>query len=106
MPIKKIEDSILLDYYGDLLTNHQKDILNEYLNEDLSMNEIADNYQISKSAVQDLIKRSLIQMSNYEKVLKLVERDSKLTSIIKEMKQENNKLLDRYIDKIQKINRG
>jgi len=106
MPIKKIEDSILLDYYGDLLTNHQKDILNEYLNEDLSMNEIADNYQISKSAVQDLIKRSLIQMANYEKVLKLVERDSKLTSIIKEMKQENNKLLDKYIDKIQKVNRG
>ena len=103
MPHNKIEDSILLDYYGDLLTRHQVDILNEYINEDLSMNEIANNYQISKAAVQDLIKRSLVQLNNYENVLKLIEKDVKLKEILFQMKEENNSTLDKYIKKIEKI---
>ena len=103
MPHNKIEDNLLVDYYGDLLTNHQKDILDEYFNEDLSMNEIAENYQISKSAVQDLIKRSLQQLQNYEKALHLVEKDKKLDEILISMKNEKNKLLDKYISKIEKV---
>ena len=103
MPHNKIEQSLMLDYYGDLLTQHQVDILDEYFNEDLSMNEIADNYQISKAAVQDLIKRSMQQLDNYEKVLKLIEKDKKLSDILLEMKNEDNKLLDKYIKKLEKI---
>lgn len=103
MPLNKIKCNLLLDYYGDLLTKHQRDILDEYLNEDLSMNEIADNYKISKSAVQDLIKRSLSQLEGYEKVLKLVEKDEKLDVLLSDMKNENNKLLDKYIKKIEKL---
>ena len=71
MPLDREKNSLLLDYYGVLLTRHQQDILDEYFNEDLSMNEIADNLQISKSAVQDLIKRSLTQLNEFEKKLKL-----------------------------------
>lgn len=95
--------SMELDYYGDLMTNHQVEILNEYLNEDLSMNEIAENYQISKSAVQDLIKRTLKQLDNYEKCLKMISRDEKLGIILDEMENENNPVLDKYIKKIRKI---
>ncbi len=93
----------LLDFYGELLTKHQQDILDEYFNEDLSMNEIADNYMISKSAVQDLIKRSLSQLNEYEKTLKLIDRDKKLEGIIEEMKKENNELLNSFIKKIEKL---
>ena len=96
-------NSLLIDYYGDLLTNHQKEILNEYYNEDLSMNEIAENYEISKSAVQDLIKRSLVQLNNYEKILKLIEKDEKLNSIIDKMNNEENELVKKYADEIVKI---
>lgn len=103
MPHNKTEDILLVDYYGDLLTKHQRDILDEYFNEDLSMNEIAENYQISKSAVQDLIKRSLQQLQNYEKVLHLVDKDKKLNEILISMKNENSKLLDKYISKIEKV---
>lgn len=103
MPLNKFDNSLLLDYYGDLLTKHQKDILDEYFNEDLSMNEIADNYEISKSAVQDLIKRSLVQLQGYEKVLKLIEKDKKLDVLLSDMKNENDKLLDKYIKKIEKL---
>lgn len=93
----------LLDFYGELLTRHQQDILDEYFNEDLSMNEIADNYMISKSAVQDLIKRSLSQLNEYEKTLKLIDKDKKLEGIIEEMKKENNELLNSFIKKIEKL---
>ncbi len=103
MPLDREHNIMLLDYYGNLLTKHQQEILDEYFNEDLSMNEIADNYMISKSAVQDLIKRSIVQLDSYEKALKLIERDRKLDSILEEMKNEKNELLDIYIRKINKI---
>lgn len=96
-------NSLLVDYYGDLLTKHQKDILQEYYNEDLSMNEIAENYQISKSAVQDLIKRSLVQMNNYEKILKLIHKDEKLNYIIDKMNNEDDQLVRKYAEQINKI---
>lgn len=96
-------NSLLIDYYGDLLTKHQKEILQEYFNEDLSMNEIAENYQISKSAVQDLIKRSLVQMNNYEKILKLIQKDEKLNNIIDKMNNEDDQLVRKYAEQINKI---
>ncbi|MBQ2657375.1 MAG: DNA-binding protein [Erysipelotrichaceae bacterium] len=95
-------ECLMLDYYGDLLTRHQRDILDEYFNEDLSMNEIAENYKVSKSAIQDLIKRSLNQLYDYEKTLKLIEIDHRLNGIINEMIQEDNDLLNKYVKKIQK----
>jgi len=103
MPSDHEYNGLLLDYYGELLTKHQQEILDEYYNEDLSMNEIAENYLISKSAVQDLIKRSLVQLKDYEKVLKLIEKDKKLDQIIEDMKKENNELLDSFVKKIEKI---
>lgn len=95
--------SLLIDYYGDLLTNHQKEILIEYYNEDLSMNEIAENYEISKSAVQDLIKRSNNQLANYEKVLKLIEKAKKLEIILEDMKKEDVDILHKYIKRLEDI---
>ena len=96
-------ESLLLDYYGDLLTTHQKQILDDYFNEDLSMNEIAENLSISKSAVQDLIKRSLSQLKNYEKVLKMIDSDQKIREILDEIKNENSEITEKYIRKIEKI---
>ena len=93
----------LFDYYGDLLTEHQKEILKEYYYEDLSMNEIAENYDISKSAVQDLIKRSLMQLNDYEKALSLIEKDHHLDQILDEMRNENSELLNKFVAKIEEI---
>ena len=103
MPLDREYNSLLLDYYGELLTKHQQDILDEYFNEDLSMNEIADNYMISKSAVQDLIKRSMSQLNDYEKTLKMIEKDKKLDAILEDMKKEENELLDSFVRKIEKL---
>jgi predicted DNA-binding protein YlxM (UPF0122 family) len=67
------------------------------------MHEIAEHLLISKSAVQDLIKRSLIQLNDYEKTLKLIKKDRKMNEILEQMKQESNELLDAYIQKIENI---
>ena len=103
MPLDREKNSLLLDYYGVLLTRHQQDILDEYFNEDLSMNEIADNLQISKSAVQDLIKRSLTQLNEFEKKLKLIARDQKLNNILEEMKKQDDKKITDFANKIEKV---
>jgi uncharacterized protein len=99
----RFEISLYLDFYGDLLTNHQKEILDDYYNEDLSMNEIAENYEISKSAVQDLIKRSINQLENYEKALKLVEKNRKFEIILEDMRKENNAQVNKYIERLEEI---
>ena len=97
------KESLLLDYYGDLLTRHQYEILDEYFNEDLSMNEIADNLQISKSAVQDLIKRTLVQLNAYEETLKLIDTGRKLNDILDEMKRQDDQQILAFADRIEKI---
>ena len=99
-------NSLLLDYYGDFLTGHQKDILNDYYNEDLSMSEIAENYGVSKSAVQDMIKRTTKRLSEIEDHLKLIEKDNKLNELMEQMRREDNELLDSYIEKLYKITKG
>ena len=106
MPSDREREIRLFDYYGDLLTAHQKEILQEYYYEDLSMNEIAENYSISKSAVQDLIRRSVSQLDDYDQKLDLIKRDEILNEILVEMKKENNDLLDRFVARIEKNNRG
>jgi predicted DNA-binding protein YlxM (UPF0122 family) len=52
------EMALLLDIYGDLLTDKQRDVMDQYYNYDLSLQEIADNEGISKQGVHDLIRRS------------------------------------------------
>ncbi len=103
MPSNREYEIRLFDYYGDLLTSHQKEILQEYYYEDLSMNEIAENYSISKSAVQDLIKRCLNQLNEYENKLNLIRMDRDLDRILDQMRNENNELLDRFVKKIEEI---
>ena len=105
MSHNKIEGNLLLDYYGSLLTEHQLEILNDYYVDDLSMQEIAENHQISKSAVSDIIKRSYEQLSEYENKLKLVEKADKLDKIIERMDNDAS-ISSRYIKELKKLNRG
>ena len=75
---------LLVDQYSILLTDKQKMILDEYFNEDLSLSEIAENHNISKSAVYDTLKKSLEKLKEYETKLRCVYKEKKILQILSE----------------------
>lgn len=54
---ENLEISFLLDFYGDVLTERQREVMEQYYNDDLSLAEIADNFGITRQGVRDSIKR-------------------------------------------------
>lgn len=85
---KKIEITMLYDFYSQLLTERQRDIIDLYYNQDLSLAEIAEELQISRQAVYDAIKRTEKILYDYEDKLKLFQLfDSKMSNI-KRLKEE------------------
>ncbi|MBE6894023.1 MAG: DNA-binding protein [Ruminococcaceae bacterium] len=54
---KNLEMSYLLDFYGNVLTEKQREMMQQYYNMDLSLSEIADNFGITRQGVRDSIKR-------------------------------------------------
>ena len=83
---------LLVDQYSILLTDKQKMILDEYFNEDLSLSEIAENHNISKSAVYDTLKKSLEKLKEYETKLRCVYKEKKILQIL----SENLSAFDNY----------
>ncbi|MDW7674548.1 MAG: YlxM family DNA-binding protein [Bacillota bacterium] len=66
--------SLLYDFYGQLLTEKQQDFFELYYHQDWSLGEIAVYYEVSRTAVHDLLKRVEKILDNYEKKLMLVSR--------------------------------
>ena len=85
---KNVEISILLQIYGKLLTDKQLQILEEYYNNDLSLSEIAQNNNITRQAVLDIIKKGENKLFEYEEKLLFMKR------MLKNEKQINNILLE------------
>ena len=99
-----LKQSLLYDFYGELLTEHQKDIYEQFIVDDLSLSEIAKDAGISRQGVHDLIKRCNKILEDYEAKLHLVER---FLSIKEKVHQIDGLLAeaeeDRLIHKIKKI---
>ncbi len=85
-----LEQALLFDFYGELLTPHQKNIYEQFVLEDLSLSEIAESQGISRQGVHDLVKRCNKALVSYEEKLHLVEKF--LT--IKHKLEDMNQLLD------------
>ncbi|MBQ0059219.1 MAG: DNA-binding protein [Lachnospiraceae bacterium] len=66
--------TLLFDFYGDLLTDHQKNIYQAVVMEDCSLSEVAAEQGISRQGVHDLIKRINKTLNDYESRLHLVNR--------------------------------
>ena len=71
---KIFEQALLYDFYGDLLTEHQKQVYEAAVFNDMSLGEIAAEQGISRQGVHDLIKRCDKILSDYEEKLHLAER--------------------------------
>ena len=69
-----LKQSLLYDFYGELLTEHQKEIYEQFIVEDLSLSEIAKDAGISRQGVHDLVKRCDKILEEYEEKLHLVEK--------------------------------
>lgn len=82
---KLIEVGILFDFYKELLTEKQREVVNLYYNEDYSLGEISENLSISRQGVYDTLKRSEKILKDYEEKLKLVEKLNKKNTYIKEI---------------------
>lgn len=70
----KVELAYLYDFYGELLNEHQKQIYEDYVLNDFSLAEIANEEGISRQGVHDMIKRCTKKLMDYENKLHLVEK--------------------------------
>ena len=85
---KRVRLNLLLDFYGALLTPHARELMRMYLEEDLSLQEIAEASGVSRQAVHDSVSRSEKQLMEYEERLGLLKRFDALRRQTEECKQE------------------
>ena len=71
---KIVAQGLLYDFYGELLTEHQRRVYEDVVFNDMSLSEIAEEQGISRQGVHDLVKRCDKILSGYEEKLKLVEK--------------------------------
>lgn len=94
---KTVEISVLNDAYNQLLTERQKDIVDLYYNQDLSLGEIAQEFNISRQAVYDMLKRTEKSLYQYEKKLNIVKltqaKRERVSQIIDKLMDLENELI-------------
>ena len=71
---KNLKIGYLLDFYGDVLSERKRLVLDRYYNDDLSLSEIAEELSISRQGVRELIKHAEEELLFYEEKLHLAER--------------------------------
>ena len=86
--------AMLYDFYGDLLTDRQKEFYDLYYNEDLSLAEIAENYGISRQGVRDVIVRAEAAMTDIEDKTHLIRRFFRMQDELTAIDAAADRLLD------------
>ena len=84
---KNLEIALLFDFYGEMLTDKQRDVVELYYNDDLSLSEIAENEGITRQGVRDSIKRAETQLTEMEERLGLVRPVGEMREEREEIRQ-------------------
>lgn len=84
---KIYEQTMLFDFYGELLTEHQRRIYEDVVYHDMSLGEIAEEQGISRQGVHDLVKRCNKILQDYENRLHLVERFARARETVGRIEQ-------------------
>ncbi|MDO5407275.1 MAG: YlxM family DNA-binding protein [Eubacteriales bacterium] len=102
-----VKQSLLYDFYGELLTEHQRTVYEDVVFNDMSLSEIAEEQGISRQGVHDLIKRCDKILSGYEEKLHLIskfqqtrEMVGEIQKLTREFKETEDMELIRQIDQI------
>ncbi len=92
MEKSRLRQTMLLDFYGELLTDKQRECYDLHYNEDLSLSEMAEQLSISRQGVWDNIRRAEMSLSEYEEKTGLLERFDSIKEKIAEIKSACAKL--------------
>ncbi|MBR3041882.1 MAG: DNA-binding protein [Eubacterium sp.] len=82
---KIVKQALLLDFYGELLTEHQRQVYTDVISEDMSYSEIAEEYGVSRQGIFDLVRRCEKILLEYEEKLRLVEKFSRARESMKDI---------------------
>lgn len=88
-----VEQTLLYDFYGELLTPHQKMIYEEYVLDNFSISEIAKEHNISRQGVHDQLKRVDRLLNEYESTLHLIARFMKIKDKVNEISSYSKQVL-------------
>ena len=107
---EKVKISMLCQFYGKLLTQKQCEFINDYYNNDLSLSEIAENNNITRQAVRDIIKKGEKKLFEYEEKLQFMKRtlnqekkiEKALAELTKIQKDSSDKQVVSVLESIKK----
>ncbi len=93
----------LFDYYKELLTDKQQEYFQSYYFDDLSLSEIAEIYNVSRSAIYDQLKKIYILLEQYEEKLGLLEKETKRNEIYDEYLELDNPEVLELIERLRNL---
>ena len=108
---KNLELGYLLDFYGELLSERKRTVMDMYYNEDLSLAEVAAEIGISRQGARDIIKKSEEELLFFEEKLGLAQRLQSVSNQVNELKSlsceldlpcEFQEKLDKLISTVEK----
>ena len=94
MDEKVVTMAMLFDFFGELLTDKQRDCFDLYYNDDLSLSEIAEYRGISRQAVRDNIVRAEAALCELEEKTGIVERFESMNKLISELEKDVQLIID------------
>lgn len=100
---KTIRYNTLLHIYGSLLSETQYSFADAYFSYDLSLSEIAEAHSVSRSAVEDAIKKALKKLDDYEKELKVLEKNNKILELVAKAKDLDGNEKIQALEEIERI---
>ena len=100
---KTIRYNTLLHIYGNLLSETQYAFADAYFSYDLSLSEIAEAHDVSRSAVEDAIKKALKKLDDYEKELKVLEKNNQILELVAKAKDLEGNEKIQALEEIERI---
>ena len=87
-----LRKTLLYDFYGELLTAHQREIFEEVVLNDTSFSEAAASEGVSRQSIHELVRKCEKQLEHYEDCLHMVERFVKLRGLVKDVQEKVRRL--------------